>query len=504
MPCIKSSSGHMETSWFRTEEGGEETQGSPIECRTRFQVETKHSGNYTSLTGMVLHLQVLDGVATRCVESDRTSVYLKVAVSGTIPCPRFLCGNNTDVIWYKGNKPVCEMQRDLSEKEGNLTLRSVKYADSGIYFCDRLISDQGVLWTLRRAVNVTAIPSIDAPTIPEGNTEEEVELGQPHTLTCTAYFDFEPVSSRKVEWYMNYGGNMENMTPLPMEASQEKPVDVDKYEVIKAAIIKEVTLQHLSHTYTCIASNTAGNSSITVKLKRKIKEKWPSLFGYPIVSVLLVSGLGVILHLKWLEIQLIYKSHFKFGKQCEDGKQFDVFLSHVWSAPLVEVAESSTLSSRPGLSSDDEQLFPITVLDKTSNVPLEGLLPHVLEGQWGYRLCLLERDVVPGGAYTNDVVLAVKRSRMLICVLSAEYLSNSNAVFVLESGVKALLQASAFKLLVIWTGGAPTSPIQQDLPKLVQRALKVLPSLDWNSGNPARGTGNFWRSLRKILPRHRG
>lgn len=39
-------------------------------------------------------------------------------------------------------------------------------------------------------------------------------------------------------------------------------------------------------------------------------------------------------------------------------------------------------------------------------------------------------------AYTNDVVLAIQRSQMLICVLSAEYLSNTDAVFILESGLQ--------------------------------------------------------------------
>lgn len=39
-------------------------------------------------------------------------------------------------------------------------------------------------------------------------------------------------------------------------------------------------------------------------------------------------------------------------------------------------------------------------------------------------------------AYTNDVVHAIQRSKMLICLLSDDYLSNNDAVFVLESGVQ--------------------------------------------------------------------
>lgn len=41
--------------------------------------------------------------------------------------------------------------------------------------------------------------------------------------------------------------------------------------------------------------------------------KWPSLVQYPIGSLLLVAGLGIILHVKWLELQLIFRSYFQFG-----------------------------------------------------------------------------------------------------------------------------------------------------------------------------------------------
>lgn len=39
-------------------------------------------------------------------------------------------------------------------------------------------------------------------------------------------------------------------------------------------------------------------------------------------------------------------------------------------------------------------------------------------------------------AYTSDVVLAIQRTQMLVCVLSDDYFADSNAVFVLESGVQ--------------------------------------------------------------------
>ncbi len=42
-------------------------------------------------------------------------------------------------------------------------------------------------------------------------------LGQSHTLTCEVQIPFEINFSPKVQWYMHYGGNMENTTPLPME-----------------------------------------------------------------------------------------------------------------------------------------------------------------------------------------------------------------------------------------------------------------------------------------------
>ncbi|XP_038558211.1 interleukin-18 receptor accessory protein-like isoform X2 [Micropterus salmoides] len=498
MPCIKCVNLHMEVVWSGTGEGNEHPS---FDCGRKFLAEAKHSGKYTCLTSgskVFFHLQVVQKNSLGCFQPDESSEILVVGAGGEVPCPGLSCSDNTNVTWYKENKAVSEQSRASCETSGLLTLCKVSEHDTGVYFCDREIIEQGVKWIFRRAVNVTAIPHYTpsySPRIihPHGNTTEEVELGQSHTLTCEVYFSFAINISLDVQWYMHYGGKTENMTPLHMERQQSERVSLQEFKVTRRAIIKEVTPQYLNNAYTCIARDTVANSSVTIKLKKKMK-----------------AGLGIALHVKWLEIQLIYRSHFRNRKHDGDEKEFDVLLSYVWSPPSAEEEGVLTLSSQAGPDTDAEACLscmdPLNCEEGIATQrPVEVLLPQVLEDQWGFRLCLLERDVLPGGAYTDDVVLAIQKSRMVICLLSADYLSNSNAVFVLESGVMALLQNSIFKLLLIWTCRTSPSLIQPDppLPTLVQRALKVLPSLDWTSGKPAKATSNFWISLRKAMPNKR-
>ncbi|XP_034076972.1 LOW QUALITY PROTEIN: interleukin-18 receptor accessory protein-like [Gymnodraco acuticeps] len=449
MPCIQSLNQHKQKVWSRTGEGDEGNHGIP--CETLF-----HSGSKT---------------------------FWKVLEMYT---------------------PVSSWQgRDSCVDEtGRLHLCQVYKEDTSVFFCNRKIIDQGLTWTLRRALNhQVTLPGLIGPVALRRMKWSLVRVStcHSHTLVCEASFITEKTLS--VGWYMNYGGNLENMTLLPME--EEKKWDSTQTKVSRDAIIEKVTLQHLNHTYTCIAKNSVGNSTGTIKLKKKIKVHFPSLVGYPFASLLLISGLGIILHMKWLEIQLIYRSRVQHGKHDKDEKEFDVFLSFVWS-PSTDLEGVLTLSAQKG-PHEEACLSSMDLLNtEEGKSTLEVLLPRVLEDQWGYRLCLLERDVLPGGAYTNDVVLAIRRSQMLICVLSADYLSNSNALFVLESGVQALLQNTALKLLLIWTTRDSAALIQPDPPaSMVKRALKVLPSLDWSSGKTARTTSSFWRSLRKAMPSQR-
>ncbi|PWA18918.1 interleukin-18 receptor accessory protein-like [Gambusia affinis] len=485
MPCDPSEKSNVK----RAEAGEGKTCGE--------EFVAKVAGANRSFTGSNSTLQVIAKSSLRCFKPEESSVMLLVDAGGSIPCPGHACYNNTGVVWYKKNRPV-SIARDSCVKDGELHLCTVYKEDTGVFYCDRRITEQGVAWIFRRAVHVKVIPYLKAnfpPVVkyPAANMSEEVELGQPHNLTCEVDFDFEVNISRKVEWFVNYGGDMDNMTLLDTEQHHE--VSFSETKVTQTHTMKEVTPQHLTHAYTCFASNAVGNSSVTITLKRKKQVKWPSLVGYPFGCFLLVICLGIILNVKWVELQLIFRSRFQFGK--DDGeKEFDVFVSYVWTGPSAEAVNGLTISSRPYSDAGEMQ---------SREEPIEMRLPRVLEDQWGHRVCLLERDILPGGAYTNDVVLTINRSRMLICVLSAEYLASSDAVFVLESGVKALLQNSALKMLLIWTRGTSASFIQPEppLPKLVHRALKVLPSLQWSTDTPSTATRSFWVSLQKAMPADR-
>ncbi|XP_029354118.1 interleukin-18 receptor accessory protein-like isoform X1 [Echeneis naucrates] len=509
IPC----NGYAEMEWFRVGDQSGRNEPQSIHCDKEFVVEARHSGNYTCVTRsriLFLHLQVVE-VSLGCSSKEK-EVVLIGNKPGEILCPGYNCTNGTYATWFKGKNNMTVQRRGLHMNNGLLHLCEVKPEyDHGLYFCDRQIIEPGVTWTFRRAVWATILPreqATDPPriTYPLANNTEKVELGHSHTLTCEIDFPTERIIAAEVQWYMNYGGDEKNMVLLHTEKPKNGTRTYDYFIVTMRTIIKEVTPQHLGHTYTCIASNMVGKSNVTIKLEEKMKAKWLSLVEYPIGPLLLLAGVAITLHLKWLEINLIYRAHFQPRKYEEDEKDFDVFLSYVWS-PSPRMGESWTSLSSSGAGPDKEA--DSSIMDplnpKEGEAPqsqLEEFLPQLLEEHWGYRVCLLQRDILPGGVYTNDVILAIQRSKMLICLLSAEYLSNSNACFVLEAGVQALLQNSAFKLLLIRISRDLTSPVLQDpqLSTLVQRALKVLPTLNWTSGNSDNGTCNFLKSLRKALP----
>ncbi|MBN3310021.1 I18RA protein, partial [Amia calva] len=123
-------------------------------------------------------------------------------------------------------------------------------------------------------------------------------------------------------------------------------------------------------------------------------------------------------------------------------------------------------------------------------------LPQVLEKQCGYRLCLLERDVLPGGAYTEDIVSTIKRCRTAICVLCPCYF-NSPCLFEMETALQTLLEEKQFKVILV---KYKTFTDTHSLPPLVSKALRVLPAIHWNPSESSSIDSKFWKDLRCAMP----
>uniref|UniRef100_A0AAZ3PAK7 TIR domain-containing protein n=3 Tax=Oncorhynchus tshawytscha TaxID=74940 RepID=A0AAZ3PAK7_ONCTS len=327
------------------------------------------------------------------------------------------------------------------------------------------------------------------------------------------------------------------MKLMEMEAQQVRERSIAEFEftVTRTAQIPEVTQLHLDSTFTCLAQNSVGNSSATIRLTRKAAVSRVLVIVCPVVSLLFVAGMGITVHVYWLEISILYRIYLPYKQTTTDDKEYDAFVSYVPSS-------SSEEAGGRGIGGREEAL--------------EVLLPRVLEGQWGYHLFLLERDLLPGGAYTEDVVCAIRSSRRLVCVLSPDYLA-STCLFELETGIRALQQDPHFRLILIWTSPnpsttspnpsttspnpsttspsttspnpSPTSPSTTSrpltlplshtlgmvtpaspMPPLVRRAIRVLPALHWTPQDQGRmitssnSGSRFWRSLHKAMPAQSG
>ncbi|CAL8350908.1 unnamed protein product [Merluccius merluccius] len=272
--------------------------------------------------------------------------------------------------------------------------------------------------------------------------------------------------SLTVQWYSSSDGDQGQMVLIGQQEEQKRErLNPHETQVTQGAYLPAAAELHLHHIFTCQAANAVGTTSANITLQRQDAAcRWLAAAAVcPVVCVVLLTGLVVTVRIHTLELTLIYRSYW----------------------------QSTNYGGGSQPSSE-------------AHTPLEVLLRLCLEGS-GYQLFLLERDLLPGGVYTEDVVGILQRSRCLVYLLSSDFISNSSAVFVLEAGVQALLRDPHLRVLVIWTEPRPASMAQLDqpLPRLVHRALRVLPGLDWLPGLPPDSSRSFWKSLWKAMPKPR-
>ncbi|XP_052049129.1 interleukin-18 receptor accessory protein [Apodemus sylvaticus] len=406
-----------------------------------------------------------------CGNSAQDEQVLLLGSIGSIHCPSLTCQSEVqspEMTWYKDGRLLSEYKKNPIEVEDTYDFHQ------GLYVCDYTQSDNMSSWTVRAVVQVRTIDKdINVrPDILDPITDTlDVELGKPLTLPCRVQFGFQRFSKPVIKWYVK-----ESTQEWEMPVFEEKRIQSTfKNEVIERTIfLREVTQRDLSRKFVCFAQNSIGNTTRTIQLRKK---EGAVLVYLLLGTALMLVGILVaaaLLYWHWIEVVLLCRSYKSKDETLRDKKEFDAFVSYAdWSSPETE--------ARGSLSEEHLAL---------------NLFPEVLENTYGYSLCLLERDVTPGGVYADDIVHIIKKSRRGIFILSPRYISGPR-VFELQAAVNLALVDQTLKLILIKFCSFQEP---ESLPYLVKKALRVLPTVTWKGLKSVPASSRFWTQIRYHMP----
>lgn len=406
-----------------------------------------------------------------CGNTAQDEQVLLLGSTGSIHCPSLSCQSDVqspEMTWYKDGRLLPE------HKKNPIEMADIYVFNQGLYVCDYTQSDNVSSWTVRAVVKVRTIgKDINVkPEILDPITDTlDVELGKPLTLPCRVQFGFQRLSKPVIKWYVK-----ESTQEWEMSVFEEKRIQSTfKNEVIERTIfLREVTQRDLSRKFVCFAQNSIGNTTRTIRLRKKEEVVFVYILLGTALMLVGVLVAAAFLYWYWIEVVLLCRTYKNKDETLGDKKEFDAFVSYSnWSSPETDAVGS--------LSEEHLAL---------------NLFPEVLEDTYGYRLCLLDRDVTPGGVYADDIVSIIKKSRRGIFILSPSYL-NGPRVFELQAAVNLALVDQTLKLILIKFCSFQEP---ESLPYLVKKALRVLPTVTWKGLKSVHASSRFWTQIRYHMP----
>ncbi|XP_029471840.1 interleukin-1 receptor accessory protein isoform X2 [Rhinatrema bivittatum] len=430
--------------------------------------------NTTYCRKVAVPLEVIEKDLNSCVSQHAKleMVELRLEEQEDLKCPDiegFYPSTVTpNVTWYMS----CNLVFNYAERypQGPVLVFSlVRTRFEGNYTCIVTYEENGKTYNLTRTSAVKVIGSSaneNPPTMlaPNNMTTYEFEAGQEAQLPCEVFFPFVKGSRTDVWWTID-GKNVDDIADpkINITESVEYKVAGDK-SIKKVLIIKDVTAEELKRNYTCSAKNDRGLAIHQALVKLKV--------GTPRYITELACGLGatlflvlvliIVYHVYWLEMVLFYRAHFGTDETVGDGKEYDVYVSYARNV-------------------EEEEFVLLT-------------LRGVLENEFGYKLCIFDRDSLPGGNTLEAVFEFIQRSRRMIVVLSPDYLTEKS-ISLLELKLGIVCQNAICTKLVI----VEYKPLQCTHASITQLRDSVS-FVRWDGDRSKRSNSKFWKALRLALP----
>ncbi|XP_004617975.3 interleukin-18 receptor 1 [Sorex araneus] len=432
-------------------------------CTLEFwPLELSDSGNYTlkmSDDSYEWKLNVLRRSNHRCYCENLVETEL-VEIGGalSIDCDKMYLYNKSlnSTSLYKD----CE----VSKSGDSFIKKEAEFKDQGYYTCIYFLLHNGKLFNLTRTRNIKITKDISIPHIWGPKTETiDVELGKDVRLNCSA-----PVADfSTLEW------KYESLPNVHEENSSRylSPEGVSNRTII--LIIKNVNEKNLNTTYTCYFKD--GDNMLTktfILVKKAMMDIPDHVFTRGMIITVFISVaivclviLGIVYR---VDLVLFYRSLTRRDETLADGKEYDAFVSYL--------KECQT---------ENEEAHSFAV----------ETLPKVLEKHFGYKLCIFERDVVPGKAIVDEIQSLIENSRRLIIVLSKSYISNE-VRYELESGIhEALVERKIKIILIIFSSVSDLTFLPQSL-----ELLKSHRVLKWKADKSLSYNSRFWKNLLYLMP----
>ncbi|NXM70291.1 IL18R protein, partial [Serilophus lunatus] len=148
-----------------------------------------------------------------------------------------------------------------------------------------------------------------------------------------------------------------------------------KFYVTRLLRIKRVTDENLNYNFTCMLQADESIQMKRVKLKKGNAQDLPvHIFTTGIILAVLFPFVAVatvfVCVMFRVDLVLFYRNICRRDDTAGDGKEYDAFVSYLKDcvSPI-----------------EEEREFALKIL------------PMILEENFGYKLCIFERDVFPGG-----------------------------------------------------------------------------------------------------------
>ncbi|NXI90930.1 IRPL2 protein, partial [Psophia crepitans] len=452
-------------------------------------VELQDSGFYTCVLRnstycmkVSMSLTVAENESGLCY--NRKIRYLEkseVTKRKTISCPDIedykTAGQEPDVVWYKECKP--KMWRSIViQKANTLLIQEVQEEDGGNYTCELKFEGKLIRRTVELKVTALLTDKPPKPLFPMENqpTVIDVQLGNPLTVACKAFFGFSGESGPMIYWMKGEkfieeleGHIREGEVRLLREHLGEKEVEL----TLIFDAVEEADLAN----YTCHVENRNGRKHASVLLRKRDL----------IYKIELAGGLGAILLLLILlvtiykcyniELMLFYRQNFGGDEAADDNKEYDAYLSYTKVDPDALDCDNN-----------EEEQFALEIL------------PDVLEKHYGYKLFIPDRDLIPSGTYIEDLTRCVEQSRRLIIVLTPDYvLRRGWSIFEMENRLHNMLVSGEIKVILIECTELKGKVNYHEVESL-KHTIKLLSVVKWKGPKSSKLNSKFWKRLVFEMP----